>query len=93
MTIGVLKIELFLSDNRSLKEKRRVLKSLKDRLRNNFNISICEIGHQDKWQMAALVIVCVGNSSKKVNSNLSNILKSICQFKLVEIVNSEIEII
>ncbi len=93
MIIGILKIEIFLDNNRSLKEKRRILKSLKDKIRNRFNVSICEIAYHEKWQMSALAIVCVGNSSRKINSNLSNILESIYKLNTVEVINSEIEII
>lgn len=93
MKIGILKLELFLDNNSSLKEKRRILKSLKDKIRSRFNVSICEIGHQDKWQMAALAIVRVGNCSRKTHSNLSNILELLQRNREVEVINSEIEII
>ena len=49
MNIGVLKIDILLSDSHSLKDKRRVLRKLKDRLKNNFNISVAEIDDLNKW--------------------------------------------
>ncbi|MBL8222124.1 MAG: DUF503 domain-containing protein, partial [Bryobacterales bacterium] len=49
-TIGVLTLELHLPDSHSLKDKRSVVKGLKDRLRHRFNVSVAEIGGHDTWQ-------------------------------------------
>ena len=49
MVIGLLEIQLSLLGNRSLKEKRMVLRSVKDRVRNSFNVSIAEVADHDKW--------------------------------------------
>ncbi len=57
MTVGILKVVLFIQDSNSLKAKRMVLHSLKVRLRNNFNVAVTQIDHEDKWQKAALAIV------------------------------------
>ena len=59
--IGVLTLELRLENSHSLKEKRHVVESLKNRLRNKFNVSVAEIGHQDLWQRAALAAVTVSS--------------------------------
>ncbi len=61
-TIGVLTLELRLSHAHSLKDKRHVVKSLKDRLRNKFNVSVAEIGYQDLWQNALVAAVTVSGS-------------------------------
>jgi uncharacterized protein YlxP (DUF503 family) len=58
MVVGVMTWELHLAACRSLKDKRRVLKSLKDRLHNQFNVSAAETAHHDLWQRAE-VTVCV----------------------------------
>ncbi len=60
-SIGVLTMELRLEESHSLKEKRHVVKSLKDRLRNRFNVSVAEIDHQDTWQRATLAAVTVAS--------------------------------
>lgn len=59
MVIGVVSWELEVVGARSLKEKRRVVKSLKDRLRNRFNVSVAETAHQDLWQRAEITVAVV----------------------------------
>ena len=56
-SVGILKVALFLPASQSLKEKRMVLKSLKDRARSRFNVSIAEIEHHDKWQRTVLALI------------------------------------
>lgn len=58
-TIGVLTLELRLEHAHSLKEKRHVVKGLKDRLRHRFNVAVAEIDYQDLWQRALLAAVTV----------------------------------
>uniref|UniRef100_Q01W30 YlxP-like protein n=1 Tax=Solibacter usitatus (strain Ellin6076) TaxID=234267 RepID=Q01W30_SOLUE len=60
-SIGVLTLELRLESSHSLKEKRHVVASLKDRLRHKFNVSVAEIDHQDLWQRATLAAVTVAS--------------------------------
>jgi len=93
MRIGALKVELFISDSTSLKHKRAVLKSIKDRIRNNFNVSIAEIGDNDKWQKAILGIAAVGNEKKFVNGILDKVLDFIRQNGEVQVLNFEMEIL
>ena len=57
--IGVLTLEIHIEEAHSLKEKRHVVKSLKDRLRNRFNVAVAEIDYQDSWQRALLSAVTV----------------------------------
>jgi uncharacterized protein YlxP (DUF503 family) len=59
--IGVLTLELRLEHSHSLKEKRHVVKSLQDRLRNKFNVSVAEIDHQDTWQRSVVAAVTVSS--------------------------------
>jgi uncharacterized protein YlxP (DUF503 family) len=58
-TVGVLTLELRLQNAHSLKEKRHVVQSLKDRLRHKFNVAVAEIDYQDLWQRAAVAAVTV----------------------------------
>jgi uncharacterized protein len=60
-SIGVLTLELRLENSHSLKEKRHVVASLKDRLRHKFNVAVAEIDHQDLWQRATLAAVTVSS--------------------------------
>lgn len=57
--IGILTIEIHVEDSHSLKDKRHVVKSLKDRLRDRFNVSVAEIDHLDSWQNSVLAAVTV----------------------------------
>ena len=60
-SIGALTLELRIEDAHSLKDKRHVVRGLKDRLRHKFNVSVAEIGSQDVWQHAVIAIVAVGS--------------------------------
>lgn len=77
MTIGLLKLELLLPEARSLKDKRRVIKSLKDRLHNKFNCSVAETDGQDLWQRCTLAVCIVGGESRHVNSQLTAVVSFI----------------
>ena len=59
--IGILTLEIHLPQSASLKQKRAVIKSLKDRLAQHFNVSVAEIDYLDKWQRAVLALVMVAN--------------------------------
>ncbi len=67
MVVGLCTVELYIPDGHSLKAKRQVLLSLKDRLRDKFNVSIAEVGDQDLWQKAVLGMACVANEGAYVN--------------------------
>jgi uncharacterized protein YlxP (DUF503 family) len=72
-TIGVLTLELRIDDSHSLKDKRQVVKSLKERLRHKFNVSVAEIDFQDLWQRALLAAVTVSADRKHAESVLQNV--------------------
>lgn len=59
--IGVLTLEIHVEDSHSLKDKRHVVKSLKDRLRERFNVSVAEIDYLDSWQHSVVAAVTVAN--------------------------------
>lgn len=72
MVIGIVTWELHLNGCRSLKEKRRVLKSLKDRLHGRLNVSVAETNHQDRWQRAELSCCVVSNERRHAESVLTS---------------------
>ncbi len=76
MIIASVRAELYLPGCSSLKEKRFVLKSLKDRLHNKFNAAYCESDFQDKWQRSELSIVTIANERRR----LDRIVQSIISF-------------
>ena len=93
MRLGVLKIDFHVSGSMSLKEKRRVLRHLKDRIRNNFNVSISEVDNHDKWQAATLGIACVANDKKHVNAVLNKIKDFFEGTRHILVTDCQIEII
>ncbi|MFH1269854.1 MAG: DUF503 domain-containing protein [Candidatus Omnitrophota bacterium] len=93
MTVGILKLTLFIPDSNSLKEKRMVLHSLKARLRNNFNVAVSQIGDEDKWQKATLAVVGVEKDGRNMNSLLSSVVNFIEEFKTTNLINYEMELI
>jgi len=85
MMIGLLEIDLFAEGFHSLKEKRRLLSSLKERLRRKFNIAVVESGHQEQWQKAQLAIVSLGPSRALLESAFQQIEEFIYLNYAVEI--------
>ena len=77
MIVGLCTVELFLPESQSLKDKRQVLLSLKDRLREKFNLSVAEVDGQDLWQKAVLGLACVANEGRYVNQVLDQALNVI----------------
>jgi uncharacterized protein YlxP (DUF503 family) len=71
--IGVLTLELRLEDSHSLKEKRHVVESLKNKLRNKFNVSVAEIDYQDLWQRAAIAAVTVSSDHTHAEKVLQSV--------------------
>ncbi len=72
---AVLTLDIHIPAAHSLKEKRSVVKSLKERLRNKFNISISETGDQELWQRAQITAVMVGNSKSHLESAMQRVLR------------------
>ncbi len=73
MIIGVVTATLAIPDSRSLKDKRSVLRSLKDRAIGKMNVSVAEVGHQDAWKTAELAFVTVAAESETVQQRISQI--------------------
>ena len=94
MNTGVCKIKLHIPENQSLKDKRRVIKSIISRLRNQFNISVAEVDDNDLWQVATLGISYVSNNDQHVDETMNKVINFIVHnYPEAEIVNHEIEIL
>ncbi len=91
--VGLCTVDLFIPDSQSLKDKRQVLLSLKDRLRDKFNLSVAEVDGQDLWQKAVLGLACVANETRHVNQVLEQALNVIRAIPAVEIVQSRVELL
>jgi hypothetical protein len=92
MIVGTLKLRLVLRGSHSLKDKRRVIKSLKDTIANKFNVAVAETGEQDVWQTAELGIATVGTDGRFVQSVLSNVVEVVRFFGGVELSDQEQEL-
>jgi uncharacterized protein len=77
MVVGVLRLTLFLPENHSLKGKRQVLRAIKDRVRNKFNVSIAESADHDLWQRAELGICQIGSDRAFVDGALREVVNFI----------------
>lgn len=72
MVVGIVTWELHLAGCQSLKDKRQILKSLKDRLHHRFNVSVAETDHQDLWQRAELTCCVVATDRKHADAVLAS---------------------
>ncbi len=93
MVVGTGLITLRLHDCRSLKGKRKVVKSMINRLRNNFNASVAEVGSNDIYQKAEIGFSLVGNDAALINSKIDKLFNMAEDLGLAEIVDTEMEII
>jgi uncharacterized protein len=92
MFVGALRIELYMPQCRTLKDKRQIVKSIIDRTGNRFNISIAEVDHQELWQRSSLGIASVSNSEYAVREMLSRVDRSIRSLGKAEVIESPITI-
>ena len=93
MIIGTGSLTLYIHDCRSLKAKRKVVKAIIARLRNNFNASVAEVGANDIHHRAAIGFALVGNDQQLINSKLDKMFNFVEDLGLAEVVDSEMEII
>ncbi|MFO7955799.1 MAG: DUF503 domain-containing protein [Candidatus Brocadiia bacterium] len=90
MIVGTIEIRLSLHDARTLKDKRRILASLKDRIRNRFNVSVAEVDNNDLIQSAVLGVAHVANNSRYVDSTLNKLVDHVRTFPAASLVDYSI---
>ena len=93
MVVGIGIITFRIYDCRSLKGKRKIIKSIINQLQNKFNASVAEIGFNDIYQRAQIGFSMVGNNRKVVNSKIDKIFNAADELGLAEIVDTDLEII
>ena len=93
MVIGCCSIKFYLHGNNSLKGKRRVVRVIKDRLKNDFNVSIAEVGDQDVWQSLHIGISAVGSNRPYMDGLMSKVVDAIDRMNLAELVDCKTEIL
>jgi len=90
--LGLLQLDIFLPESQSLKDKRSVIKSLRETVRRKFNVSIAETGEQDKWGKSQLSISKVSNQSALIRKEFQNIQKDIERRYPLEIIKKVEEV-
>lgn len=93
MIIGICTCEIFIYDTNSLKSKRSVVKSIIEKSKNRFNISIAEVGENDKWQESIIGFTTVSNDKKIVDETLERVIQFFNTYSEIEIMNIEKEIL
>jgi len=92
MFIGVCTIEMHIPESGSLKTKRHSLKSLKDRIRAKFNVSVAEVDDNDLWQKTSLAVAAVSNDKSHLNQTLDHVLNLVRSVPDVSLLDYHIEI-
>jgi uncharacterized protein YlxP (DUF503 family) len=92
MIVGSLRVRLLVRESRSLKDKRQVVKSIKDRLRNQFNVSIAEVESQDHRQLAVLGLAMVSNEAHHIRGAFDEIVGALRCHPVAEFIDHEVEI-
>jgi uncharacterized protein YlxP (DUF503 family) len=93
MVVGAARVELHVHGSQSLKQKRGVVRSIIQRVRNRFNLSVAEVGGQDTWQIAVLGLATAANEAETARRRLEKAVDFIEDLHLAEVLNQEIEII
>jgi len=94
MIVGVMQFEIYMHSSRSLKDKRRIIRSLTEKIKSKFqNLSISEIGSHNLWKKSEIAVAIVSNDAQFVNSNLDHVLNYLKNNGSFEIVTSNIEVL
>lgn len=92
MLVGVCSMKLVMYDTDSLKAKRHIIKSVIERIKSRFNVSIAEIGELDKWQLSEIGFCCISNSRKHADEVIHSVINFIERDGRFDITNCEIDI-
>ena len=92
MVVMSCSVQLYLGQSQSLKDKRQVIKSLKDRIGNAFNVSVAEVADQNLWQKATLGFAVVSNQTRHANEVLSKVVNFIERDYSIELIDYQIEV-
>jgi uncharacterized protein YlxP (DUF503 family) len=92
MIVGSLRVRLLVREARTLKDKRQVLRSIKDRLRNGFNVSVAEVDALDNRQLIVLGLAMAGNEAKYVRTTLEQVVAALRSHPVAEFLDHELEV-
>lgn len=91
MIVGLLVVDLLLEPVQSLKEKRRIVRSVYDKIRHKFNVAVAEVDHHDVWRRCTLAVACVATDTRHVDRVLASVLRFIEAQGTVEVVDQTVE--
>ena len=91
MVVGTVEIHLHIPESRSLKSKRYILRSIKDRVRSRFNVSIAEVDHQDLWQRSVLGVATVAESTSFAHQVLSRVMRAVEAEQRLTVIDYQVE--
>ena len=91
MPSGLVTLEIHIPDARSLKDKRQVLRSLKDRLRSHFNVAVAELDHQDLWQRSVVGVVSISSDDSHLAESMQAALEESERILGRDLISHEIE--
>jgi uncharacterized protein YlxP (DUF503 family) len=92
MIVGTLQVRLLLREARTLKDKRQVVRSIKDRLRNGFNVSVAEVDALDNCKLIVLGMAMVSNEGHHVRTTLEQITEALRRHPVAEFISHEIDV-
>ncbi len=93
MIVACGSLKFHLHGNRSLKGKRKVVKSIKDRVKNKFNLSVAETGNQDVWQTLQIGVAAVGSDSRYLEGLIQQAVDFIDNLNLAEMTDCQVELL
>jgi hypothetical protein len=93
MIVGLLTLDLHIPEANSLKSKRMVIKSLKDRIKNKFNVSVAEVDANNLWQRSVIGIAYVANETLIINKVFEKIRTLVFNTHSVELIDSTMEML
>lgn len=93
MIVGLLTLDLHIPEANSLKTKRMVIRSLIDKIKNKFNVSVAEVDAQNLWQRSVIAIAYVSNETVMINMVFEKIRTLINNTYSVELINSDMEML
>lgn len=93
MVVGVLHLDLRFHACRSLKEKRSCIRQFIGRIKNTFEVSVAEVGSQDKWQRAEVGVATIGSDRSVINQRLDHVLNFVEDLGVADLIDHRIELI
>ena len=93
MLIGILQLELSLGDAANLRDKRKILRSLKDRWHHHHNVSVAEVDHLETPGRALMAIVMAGSDARQLENSLSKMVEQVKRERYAELLDFQIEVI